>query len=341
MARRRPTFQRENPAPMQLTEDDISVIRYVAQHRFRRTSDILKLLPHRSPKHLRGRLRKLYDHQYLDRPKAQRDDHLSNGKPHLIHALGNRGAQLISEHDGLTPSKSNWTDKNRDVKRPYIQHTLRTADITDAVQCVPKFMPVVRVLSAADIQSASPPLTQRNPKPWRWQTRVSNADGSIRAISAEPDDVFGLDFTDQRKRYYFFAEADRGTEPIIRSDQKQTSIARKFEAYLAGYHASLHRTLYGIGNLRFLIITTSQQRVHNMLRALAEIAQDRDRSMFLFADFDQLTAAPHALAVPWTTGLGKPSNLLGEAKLQEDYSHASSIHQQQANTNSTHQSPPG
>ena len=306
-SKRRPKFKRAKPQPIRLTNDDIAVIRYVGKHRFRRTTDILRHLPDRSAKHLRARLRPLYDHAYLDLPKAQQDDHTTREK---IYALGNQGAALLAELDGVVPIKSNWSDKNRTVRRPHIHHTLRIGDIEDAFARTPRHVPDALVMSPADILALAPPRSANDPKPWLWQSRVRTADGGLRTVKAIPDAVLGLDLTDQRKRYYFFCEADRGTMPVVRTKQKTSSVVRKFEAYLAGFHAGLHRTRYGINNLRFLIITTTQERIETMLKALSSIAETKDSRMFLFADFNQVTAASHILAVPWRNGRGECAALL-------------------------------
>lgn len=48
--RRRPRFSRESPIALRLTDDDLAIIRAVSRHRFLRSTHILKLLPHRSPR---------------------------------------------------------------------------------------------------------------------------------------------------------------------------------------------------------------------------------------------------------------------------------------------------
>ncbi len=308
--KRRPQFKRTKSDPISITVDDIAILRDLDQHRYRRNSDLCRLLPHRSQKHLSSRFRRLYDHQYLDRPRAQQHDYYPGGKPELIYALGNRGAALLAELDGVAATKSNWTDKNRTVRRPHIQHNLLIADVRAAVARLPLFAQTVKVMDADDILSAAPDATKRDPKPWHWQTRVRTRDGSLRPVTTVPDEVFGIDVTADRKRYYYFTECDRGTEPVRRSKHNQTSVVRKFEGYHAGFRSGLHRTRYNIGNLRFLTVTTSQERIQTMLNALSDIIGEGDPSMFLFADQQQLRAAKHILAVPWINGHGSPAGLL-------------------------------
>lgn len=306
MPKRRHPFQRSAPSPIHLTDDDITITRFVAEHRFRRTSDIIRRLSHRSPAKIRNRLRPLYDHGYLDRPLAQRQDHVSHGKQEYIYALGNQGAKLLNAIDGTIVPKSNWTQKNKFVQRPHIQHTLQIADITDAVDRLPRHQPDMRIIPALDILATAPPATQQDAKPWQWTATIAGSDASYSTASLIPDFVFGIDVTTARQHFYFFTEADRGTEPVVRrSRSKQSSIERKFATYLAGLHARHHTTRYGIGNLRILFATTSRQRINTMLSALRTTAAGADTSMFFFTENTALRSAGHILDAPWINSAGQ------------------------------------
>jgi len=310
MTKRRAKFRRSKNAPIRITADDITVLRLLRTHRFRRTEDIHRHVPHRSLKKLRERLRLLYDHGHIDRPLAQRDNHLRTTKAQIIYALGNHGAQLLSELDGVEAPKSNWTQKNRSVKRPHIQHTLRIADVTDAVHRLPHNVQDASIISADAILQNAPLSTQRDQKPWQWHARVRTKDGSLRSAIAVPDFIFGIDLITARKRFYYFVECDRGTMPVQRSNDKQTSVARKFDAYLAGFHAALHRSRYGIGNIRFLICTTSAARIETMRTVLYETAGATDTSMFLFTENKHILTASHILSVPWIDSAGNSAALI-------------------------------
>ena len=52
-------------------------------------------------------------------------------------------------------------------------------------------------------------------------------EGQLVDLAVIPDAVFGLDFSVERKRKYFFLEADRATMPVVRRDLDQTSFVRK------------------------------------------------------------------------------------------------------------------
>ena len=57
---------------MRLTDDDLSIIRHIARHRFLRSTHLARLMPHRSYKKLLERLAGCHN-GYLDRPRAQLD----------------------------------------------------------------------------------------------------------------------------------------------------------------------------------------------------------------------------------------------------------------------------
>jgi hypothetical protein len=184
------------------------------------------------------------------------------------------------------------------------------ADVTDAVYRLPCQRSDIRIIPAAEILQSAPPETRREPLPWQWSAKVEDKDTTYRTINLNPDFVFGLDLPTIRKRYYFYVECDRATEPVHRATKDQSSVASKLAGYLAGRHAGLHTTRYGIGNLRFLITTTTRARIDTMLTALAAIAKGADTSMFFFAENDSLRTANHILDVPWLNSAGHRAALL-------------------------------
>lgn len=298
--KRRPQFERCRPVNANIgTDDDIAVIRFTAEHGYRLTSDYYRLLPHRSQKHLRGRLRTLYDHRYLDRLDDQKRRRSRRGKKETIHALGDLGAELICELDGKLPPKSNWRQKNRLVGRDHIDHTLLIADIKDAAGRLPRHVPHISVIPESHLLTRAPNEPSSPKAPWLWHADIAKPDGKRATVTTNPDLVFGLDLLDQRRRYYFTVEADNGTEPVIRTNGKQTSVGRKFEVYLIGFHAAYHHSQFRLANMRFLTVTTGPKRIETMLEALSIIAGTRDRTMFFFAEGAALRDAEHLFTVPW------------------------------------------
>jgi hypothetical protein len=304
---RRPHFRRHDPPPLRVTVDDIAIIRSVAKHRFLRSTHIVSLID-RPAKKVVERLGALYHTGYLDRPRAQLDYYATVRRPPYVYALGNRGAALLAEIDGSDPSKVDWTDKNREAGRPFIDHTLLVAEIMIAFETATRSRPDVLLMEPADVLARAPEATQRADNPWKWQATVPH-DGLYVSVSHVPDKVFGLDFTSERKRVHFLLEADRATMPIKRSNIRQTSVASKLLAYYHGYRMEHHKTRFGIGNFRVLTVTTSPQRLASMLKVAKEITGGNGSNLFLFADVAQLATAPDVLVFPWTSGKGEPVQL--------------------------------
>src|SRR5664280_922296 len=97
MAPRLPRFKRApTVAPMRLTERDREIIRLVHRHRFLRSSQIIALLGG-SPQHLLRRLKLLYHHGYLERPRAQIDYYHQGGSHHIIYGLGYKSVAFLKQ----------------------------------------------------------------------------------------------------------------------------------------------------------------------------------------------------------------------------------------------------
>lgn len=288
---------------MRLTDDDLAAIRHVANHRFLRSTHLIALLE-RSPKKLLERLAALYHNGYLDRPRAQLDYYATAGSSPLVYALGNKGAALLAELDGSQRAKVDWTWKNRDAGRIFIDHTLLIADLMVSAEIASRCAGNVRLIDPRQILTAAPEATRRADNPWALPARIIFA-GITHDIRLIPDKVFGLDYTDARKRSYFFVEADRGTMPVMRSHPRQTSFHQKILGYLAGSRpANTHGQHFGIGNFRVLTITTSRERIRTMIDALKQATKGMGSNQFLFTDRTSLQSNPDLLSLEWISGKG-------------------------------------
>jgi hypothetical protein len=302
---RRSRFSRVAPTPMRLTDDDLEIIRHIAKHRFLRSTHLAQLMPHRSYKKLLERLGALYHNGFVDRPRAQLDYYSIAGSAPIVYALGNRGALVLAERDGMDRTQVDWTWKNRSVGRPFIEHALLTSDVMVAAKCVTRRHPDIKLMDARHVLAGAPETTQSAANPFKLKTRTNHNAKQI-DLSVVPDAVFGFDFTQDRKRKYFFLEADRATMPIVRADLNQTSYYRKLIAYLAGGgKANTFGTHFGIGNFRVLTVTTSRERTTTMIEALKELTRGAGSSQFLFVDRSTLAASTDLLSLVWTTGKGE------------------------------------
>jgi hypothetical protein len=304
-ASRRARFRRDDPQPMRLTADDVTIIRHVARHRFLRSTHLIRLLPGRSYKKLLERLGALYHNGYLDRPRAQLDYYATAGSAPIVYAIGNRGADVLGQLDGLPRARVDWTEKNRTVGRLFIEHSLLTADVSIGFEIATSRRDDVRLIEAYDILATAPETTRSSRNPWALPARITHA-GHSHELHVIPDKVFGLDFTAARKRSYFFVEADRATMPIMRSHPRQTSFHQKILGYLAGAGATnAHGKRFGIGNFRVLTITTSRTRIETMVAAVKLATNGNGSNQFLFIDRASFLACFDPLHLEWISGKGE------------------------------------
>jgi hypothetical protein len=301
---RRTRFKRATPEPMRLTDDDLTILRTIAKHRFLRSTHLTRLMSDRSMKKLIERLARLYHNGYVDRPRAQLDYYSTAGSAPMVYALGNRGALVLADNDGANRAQTDWTWKNRSAGRVFVEHALLTADVMIAAEQAARIRHDLRLIEPHEILAAAPPSTRTAASPFKLTTRVVQ-DGNRIDLVVIPDRVFGLDFTADHKRKYFFVEADRATMPITRSDLNQTSFHRKLLAYVAGGGKSnVFGKQLGVDNFRVLTVTTSRERTASMLDALRTATEGKGSQQFLFTDRATLRASFDLFSVEWITGKG-------------------------------------
>ena len=286
-----------NPPPFQLTDRDREIIRHVAEYRFL-NSDHIRRLVEGSSKNITTRLKALYEHQYLDRPECQYDTYRpGGGSAPIAYALADRGAQCLNETeaDGI---RFSWTHKNKSVGRPFLEHTLAIADFAVGLKQSVAKLDHVDLIEGDALIAKLPDKTRAFKKPWRLNVPVIHV-GTRMPIGVEPDYAFSLHLPKAKRRVYFLVEIDRGTMPVERFDLKQTSILRKFLAYQTLWQSKAHNAHFGWRNFRVLFVTTSQERVENMITSMNANALTKNSPLFYFADKQSLYEKGDLLSKPF------------------------------------------
>src|SRR4051812_11497548 len=153
---RRPRFRRAaEPPPFRLTEDDVEIVRVVARHRLIRSTHIAALVG-RSLDRTNDRLLRLFHAGYIDRPRAQLDYYPTFGSAPMIYALADRGVRLLKEWDGAAFRNSEWSRKNREATRPFIEHQIEIVDFGIGVQRAVRERSDIMLLSADDMVAVAP-----------------------------------------------------------------------------------------------------------------------------------------------------------------------------------------
>jgi len=304
---RRPRFERAPVRPIILTPRDLAILRAVHRHRLLRSTQLVALSGGSRQATLR-RLQLLFHHGYLDRPAMQLDWYARGSEP-LVYALGNRGAELLETEGVVRRGGVRWDTKNRNVSRVFLHHTLMVAEIMVAFEVACRSREGVQFIPPEEVLAGAPPETRRLRLPFRWQVDVRH-DGKLHRLGVEPDKVFGLEFhaaPENRRRAYFFLEADRGTMPVARKGLAQTSFLRKLIAYRETWRQSLHAVNFGIPNFRVLTVTTSRKRVGHLVEACPSLSGGS--RLFLFTNRERLGRGD-ILAHEWVDGQGEVVRLL-------------------------------
>jgi DNA-binding Lrp family transcriptional regulator len=306
---RRPRFRRASEPPaFRLTDDDVVIIRQLARHRFLRSTHIAVMVG-RSLDRTNDRLNKLFHSGYIDRPRAQLDYYPTAGSAPMAYALADRGARLLIERDGIDFANVEWSRKNRQAGRPFIEHQLEVVDFYVALQRAASQRRNVRLIHPDEIVASFPDQSFSERNPFALRVKISHQ-SVTHEIGLVPDLVFGLLFADGSRRC-FMVEIDRGTMPITRRDIRQTSLERKMRAYLTAHATKQHVRRFGWKTFRVLTVTTDEHRVRSTLDELRRlrVAGSPGPSLFFFATRSELCGAD-PLSHVWQDGNGRDARLI-------------------------------
>jgi len=277
-----PRFRREGEAPrVDLTQDDVAILRYVYRHRFIRADDLYRLFPDRSQDRLSRRLTRLYRSQFIDRPIAQIDRFREGGSQSLVYGLDNAGARYLKERAGMPIGPSDWRARNRSFTRESLDHTLAVARFLVDLEVSSRLRPDVSVIPFEDILAGAPAETRRSRTPMSWPVPVQWSSGRA-AVNVVPDAIFGLRLERQNEKpmqSYVFLEVDRGTMTITPTEQVRdseaflyrTTVLRKFLSYAESWRQGLHKLQFNISAARVVTLTTSTARVEAMQKAVHDL----------------------------------------------------------------------
>ena len=287
-------------AHFQRTERDEQIIRRVGEFRFLSSEQVLRLVPPlagETAKQIPERLKRLWQLQFLDRPRAQLQYYRAGGgSARMIYALGQQGARLLSERDNVPIHKLNWTLKNNRVGQINILHTVEIAEVLTKLESECKASDNVTLIKGTQVVAESPVTTHKMEKPHKIATSPSFAGRSFK-LAIHPDAVFALEI-DADERSNFFLEVDRGTMPVARklssmkADVRQRSVLEKFMCYAQAWKDGHVEARYGWEHFRVIFVTTSPERVARMVDVVEELAKDEHmrgcKGLFLFADAKSL-----------------------------------------------------
>jgi DNA-binding Lrp family transcriptional regulator len=263
-----------------LKDDDLDLFELLDEYRAMRSHDIADFLG-RSIKKMDERLRKLYDHGYIDRIQDPLNYYPGSGStPHII-VNDNKAAKALELYRNI-PFK-NWRQLNRNLRQYPDTDEKRVRRIFHLSHqlLIPAAMAAfVRTCRARhyglipthDIWLDCPLETQQDDRPFAWMTSVVHQ-GQLDAAPVEPDKTFGIHYPqlpEGRNRAFFFLEMDRGTESLYKQDLSQSSIYRKLLAFIATNNEKIHTERFAFRSFRALFIVPDDKRIAAIQRMMRE-----------------------------------------------------------------------
>jgi protein involved in plasmid replication-relaxation len=304
----------QTPQPFRLTERDIDAVIAVAVHRFLFSHQIARLVGG-SPRKMKYRLKHLWAHGYLDRPKNQRvylSAFYDEGNLPLVYALGRRGAKLLAERGYPVDDKLDWTTKNTRPVPHTFAHTIETAETMIAIDLACRESGAAHLIDHHQLLPYLPPATRDLPDPFackvsiplndlaRYLPKIARTLREPLKITVVPDRVFTLLYPDNT-RHNFALELDRGTMDIkSKSLLAKANVRKKIAGYFFASKQNLHNQLWGFQGMRVLIVTTSEARIRNMIAAQREVTGDTRGGLFLYSTLERL-ATHGPLGPAWIT----------------------------------------
>jgi hypothetical protein len=280
-------------ASIRITDRDIQIVQAVGRHRFLRSTHLIALQV-TSPQQILRRLQLLFQHGFLDRPRAQ-IDYYRRGSHAMVYGVGNRGAELLEKTCGVLRRKVDWSAKNRSVTRYFLEHTLAVADVMVALEVACRNRDGVRIKTDDEANV-------------KWSVAVNDR-GKSAHLPVVPDKIFKVEFpATPNVSIHILLEVDRATMPVMRHTLKQTSVYRKFVAYQKVWRDKRH-TEFGMDRVRVLTVTTTPERVMNLIQAVRHL-REKTPGLFLFTHAANLVLNPDPLNAHVLNGDGNEVNFL-------------------------------
>jgi hypothetical protein len=291
------------PRPLHLNSRELNLLANLARLRLA-SKDQLAALDGGSEQNVSRSLLALWENGYAERLLGQVATRLLyKGSFPLVYGLTRPGAWLLRKNGYEVPRRLLYeTDKQRDAGWRFIDHRVDISEFMVRLELACRGRPDVELVERTEIVGRAP-RTQRDRRV-RMTTKV-RIDGVNHLLSADPDEFFGLHAPTDDKTNYFMFERDRGEMPVHRRSSKdQTYYAKKLLTYYEASRAGEHLRELGIPNFRVLTLTTTRDRVEQMIAAQRDMTQGRGSNLFLFIDDDSfLKGSP--IDAPWITGKGK------------------------------------
>ncbi len=273
----------KNLEPIVLTDRDKAIILTVYQNRLMRRDQIQRLFfPDTSLPACNMRLRKLYEHRFLDRLVRP----VAFGSSQAVYALDKRGTDIVASTAGIDRHRINWQRDHNRVEFLFMDHTLAVTEFKVNLD--------LALRERADVDLV---FYRRESK--SLQARVADPASKKPYLVVAPDAFFGSQTAHGNS--YFFLEVDMGTETLKRFGEKVT-------AYKQYWKSGKYTGRYGYNHFRVLTVAENERRLANLIDATAKAG---GINMFLFSTFSAIDKSATLDQIWFSPVSSSPKNLLG------------------------------
>ena len=286
----------DTPPPMQVTDRDLRILRWVAAYRYmtREQVESLEFTPS-TRSYCKRRLMLLFQNAYLDRHFLPLRSAFGAARPY--YTLDSRGANLVAEAFGLRRAEVDWRPRDGRREPLYMEHALRINDVR-----------VIVTLAARSAALELEWVDERELKRRAPGHRVRDPLHDGQQITIVPDGYFILG-----GQWPFALELDRGTV-------EEVPFKRKVRGYGEWKVTGAYERSFGTPRLRVLFVVTDARRDANRLKRIRVWTEAaKGSNLFWFAALDDLRSdsvlykprwqvarrdGVHALLQGTTRGLG-------------------------------------
>lgn len=275
-----PDERARNPSPMRITERDLDILEGIYRNRAL-TGDQIDTLYFgteggEAKTASKRRLRKLYDHRFVERKFLP----VYKGSSPTIYVLDRLGADALRRergHDGLT-----WYNSNKDLKHEFLEHTIALAD----------FMAAVQLATQSGDYTFDEWITEQQIKADYDYVTVKPPRGKLRKLPVMPDTYFAVTTKDGR-RYPYFVELDRGTTTTKRFKDK-------VRAYIEYHKSGLYTKRFNNRAITVLTVisTTAKDGGTRRLRSLKQATESIGKPQWFLFTVLPLVAPETVFAEP-------------------------------------------
>lgn len=270
-----PRFQRAFiPPPMRLTERDKRILEAVHAHDGMLGFSQIRRMFFTGESQAKNRLKLLYQNKYLNRPNKEQRRRV----PEMIYWLDKWGAQIVASLNGESTQEFSWRKQPRWFQ---IEHDLAVSDFRLDIKQACQEDPNIHLKTWIPESEF-----------WSYPDEVNyEYQGKSLKRKIRPDAYFMLKLPNNNIRYLL--EIDRGTEDNPRFRRE------KILPGLAYINTQAYKTRFGLNSGRWLVVTTGEKRLANMLR---QAKNAKTGGKFYFTTFEKLNAET-ILHVPiWKRG---------------------------------------